>query len=179
MRRAAALTLLAVLAGCGGGGETLKGPPPAATAPATLRLTSPVLTDGATVPRRFTCDGADAVPPLRVAGVPRAAVALALTMEDPDAPGGTFVHWTSYDFPARDGAVPPAGARTGENSFGGRGYRGPCPPRGDRAHRYVLTVYALRARLGLPAGAKPAEVRRAIARTATARGVLTGRYGRG
>jgi Raf kinase inhibitor-like YbhB/YbcL family protein len=72
----------------------------------------------------------------------------------------------------------PIGARQGENSFGKEGYGGPCPPKGEDPHRYVFTVYALRAPLPLDAGAKPGEVRSAIAKQAIARGQLTGKFGR-
>ena len=103
-------------------------------------------------------------------------------LEDPDAPGGTFVHWTVFDIPRGDSGLRagqvPAGAREGENSSGKRGYRGPCPPEQDRPHRYVFLVYALKSALGLDAGAPPADVRAAIGRAAIARGQLTGRFGR-
>jgi Raf kinase inhibitor-like YbhB/YbcL family protein len=103
-------------------------------------------------------------------------------VEDPDAPGGTFVHWTLYDLaPAvtslREDEVP-AGAREGENSFGDRGYGGPCPPGDDEPHRYVFLLYALRSPLGLEAGASPPDVRSAIGDRAIARGRVTGRFGR-
>jgi Raf kinase inhibitor-like YbhB/YbcL family protein len=165
--------------GCGDAG-TVEGPPPAA--PATLRLTSAGFADGQAIPRRFTCAGREVSPPLAWDGVPARARALALVLEDPDAPGGTFVHWTVFDIPRgvsglRAGQVP-AGAREGENSSGERGYRGPCPPEQDRPHRYVFLVYALKSALGLDAGAPPADVRAAIGRAAIARGQLTGRYGR-
>src|SRR4051794_33134232 len=99
--RTAALVACAVLAGCGE--DTVTGPPPAA--PATIRLTSAAFRDGGAIPRRFTCDGDDVSPPLSWAGVPGAAKALALVMEDPDAPGGTFVHWVLLDIPPREMAL--------------------------------------------------------------------------
>jgi Raf kinase inhibitor-like YbhB/YbcL family protein len=174
----AALALAAPL-GCGGD-DTVKGPPPAA--PAAIRLSSSAFSDGALIPRRFTCDGGDVSPPLAWEGVPAAARSLALLVEDPDAPGGTFVHWTLFNLPpttrALDAGRVPAGAREGKNSFGHRGYGGPCPPKHKPPHRYVFTLYALRSDLGLDAGASPDDVRAAIGRRALARGQLTGRYGR-
>ena len=176
MRRLASwAAVLAVLAGCGS--EKVSGPPPAA--PTRMTLSSPAFGGGAAIPRRFTCDGANASPPLRWSRPPAGARSLALLMEDPDAPGGTFVHWTAYGLAARAGGLE-AGQRApreGTNSFGDRGYGGPCPP-GGQTHRYVFTVYALRSRLPLEPGAKPADVRAAIAKSALARGQLTGRYGR-
>ena len=91
---------------------------------------------------------------------------LVLVVSDPDAPGGTFVHWTSWN-----------GAE-GTNSFGKTGYSGPCPPRGAAPHRYVVTVYLLRRRLGLPAGSPPEKVLQAVQKLATASGSTTGFYGR-
>jgi Raf kinase inhibitor-like YbhB/YbcL family protein len=177
---AAALALVPLACGGGGGGQTVTGPPP--DAPAAMQVTSPAFAGGASIPRRFTCDGANAAPTVAWTGVPAKARTLALTLEDPDAPGGTFVHWTVYDLPPTAARVAggrvPAGARQGANSFGKRGYGGPCPPKGDRPHRYVFSVYALRTRLDLKAGARPGDVRSAIARAALARGRLTGRYGR-
>ena len=170
--RAAAVLATLALAGCGGG-DTVEGPPP--EAPATMRLTSDAFADGGTIPERYTCDGV--APPLTWDGVPAEARALALLMEDPDAPSGTFVHWTVIDMPA-DATAVPRGATEGENSFGDRGYGGPCPPEDDAPHRYVFLVYALRAPLDLEVGAGPEEVRSAIEREAIASGQLAGRFGR-
>jgi Raf kinase inhibitor-like YbhB/YbcL family protein len=143
-----------------------------------MRVTSPALEDGGTVPERFTCDGADTAPPLAWAGEPGGTRAFAVVMEDPDAPGGTFVHWTAYGIAPGVHRLPAAGTLEGESSFGDTGYGGPCPPEGDDAHRYRFYVYALRAPLGLQAGASPADVRSAIADAALARGRLVATYGR-
>ena len=121
---------------------------------------------GARIPARYTCDGAEAKPEVG-AQQPAGAKDVALVMTDPDAPNGTFVHWTHW------------GSNTeGRNSFGKVGYSGPCPPEGDRPHRYVITFYALRRPLGLPAGSDPEKVVSAIQKVAFARGALTGFYGR-
>jgi len=173
-----AVLLGAALTACGD--ETVEGPPP--SAPERIRLTSPAFAPGAAIPSRFTCDGEDVSPPLQWSGVPAEARSLALLLEDPDAPGGTFVHWTLFAIAPtatalREGQVP-AGAREGENSFGDRGYGGPCPPEGDEPHRYVFVLYGLRSALELDAGASPEQVRAAIAERAIARGELTARFGR-
>jgi Raf kinase inhibitor-like YbhB/YbcL family protein len=170
--------LAGLLIGCGG--EKVEGPPP--EAPATMRVTSAAFAEGDAIPRRHTCDGEDVSPPLRWTGTPSGAPALALLMEDPDAPGGTFVHWIVADLPpgtaGLDAGEAPQGAVEVENSFGDRGYGGPCPPEGDAPHRYVFSVYALDAPLRLDAGASPGDARAAIAEHATASGRLTGRFGR-
>jgi Raf kinase inhibitor-like YbhB/YbcL family protein len=134
------------------------------------------------MPARFTCSGANRSPPLSWGRLPADARSLALLMEDRDAHGGTFVHWTVWDLPVRAGGlraggVPP-GARQGRNSFGHDGYGGPCPPNGDPPHHYEFLLYALREPLGLDAGARPQDVQQAVAGRALARGRLVGRFGR-
>jgi Raf kinase inhibitor-like YbhB/YbcL family protein len=178
MRRLSLLALVA-LAGCGGS-ETVKGPPP--SAPARIHLQSPAFAQGSAIPKRFTCDGADVSPPLRWSLAPRAARGLALLVEDPDAPGGTFVHWVVVGLPASarslpEGRLPPP-ARSTKQSSGKKGYGGPCPPEGDSPHSYVFSLYSLDRALRLGADTSPAEARDAIRKAATARGVLTGTYGR-
>jgi Raf kinase inhibitor-like YbhB/YbcL family protein len=171
--------LAVVLAACGGG-ETVEGPAPAA--PEEIRLTSSAFEDGAPIPRRFSCDGDEVSPPLAWSGVPAEARSLALLVEDPDAPSGTFVHWTVFGVGPETTGIEagqvPEGALEGENSFGDGGYGGPCPPEGDEPHRYVFTLYALRSEPDLDAGAAPGEVRDAVADAAIARGQLIGRFGR-
>jgi Raf kinase inhibitor-like YbhB/YbcL family protein len=179
-RRAVPFLALLLLSACGGG-DTVKGPAP--RAPNAIALSSPAFADGAAIPRRYTCDGDETSLPLRWTPPPKATRSLALLVEDPDAPGGTFVHWTLYGFAAEtkgldEGAVP-EGARQGANSSGSNDYAGPCPPNGDKAHRYVFTLYALSAEPNLKAGATPETVRAAIAKAAIARGSLTGRFKRG
>jgi phosphatidylethanolamine-binding protein (PEBP) family uncharacterized protein len=122
---------------------------------------------GRAIAKKYTCDGADVAPPVRFhAGAGRRPAAYAIVMTDPDAPGGTFVHWTKW------------GAVEGRNSFGKIGYSGPCPPKGDKPHRYVLSVYGLRTPLGLPRGASATSVSQRIAELAVASGRATGTYGR-
>ena len=134
------------------------------------------------MPRRFSCDDAELSPPLTWRKVPAAAKSFALVMEDPDAPSGTFVHWTVFAIaPKQRGFLEgeaPKRSREGENSFGDVGYGGPCPPQG-KAHRYVFELYALHAEPDLKRGAKPEEVREAIEEHALARGLLVGTFKRG
>ena len=170
------VALVAALAACGGSSSskpTSSAPP----APANLSLTSPAFKDGGTIPREFTCDGEGISPPLRWSSVPKGAKQFALLVEDPDAPGGTFVHWTVFDIrPAIrsfGAATKPPGSREGTNST-----EPLCPPRGDNAHRYIFTLYALKQDLKLAQGAQPDELHAAIKSAAAARGQLTGRYAR-
>ena len=173
--RALLASLCVAAAGCGGGHESAT--PPAPAVPASIALSSPAL--GTTVPRRFTCDGAGGSPPLRWSGAPAPARELVLVVQDPDAPGGTFVHWTGFGIPAAPSGTIPAGAhlRSGRNSTGHVGWTPPCPPKGDTPHRYEFSLYALRKPSGLAVGAEPADVRAALT-GALARGRFTARYGR-
>ncbi len=108
-------------------------------------LTSPAFADGADIPVRHTCDGEGLSPRLTWTGTPGATRSLALIMDDPDAPGGTFTHWVVYDLPPDVTELGEGStiAGQGRNSFGHRGYGGPCPPDGDPPHRYRFTLYAL------------------------------------
>src|SRR6266581_1254853 len=117
-----------------------------------MKLSSTAFKNGEMLPKRFTCDGDGASPPLEWEDVPDGTQAFALICEDSDAPGGAFTHWLVYNLPARsrelgtgvpNDAVLPIGARQGTNSFEELGYGGACPPRGDNEHRYAFKLYAL------------------------------------
>jgi Raf kinase inhibitor-like YbhB/YbcL family protein len=173
-----ALLLVAAPAACGGDDDDV----PVPEAPMTITLRSPAFADGDTVPRLNTCDGDDVSPPLAWSGVPAAAAELAVIVEDPDAPGGTFVHWVLWGLdPGLSGLAQgdlPAEAREGRNDFGRAGWGGPCPPKGSDPHRYVFTLLALSDPLALDAGASADRVKRAAEGKVVAEGRLTGRYGR-
>ncbi|MET8579874.1 YbhB/YbcL family Raf kinase inhibitor-like protein [Streptomyces collinus] len=184
-RTAAAATVItvatAVLAACGNGG----GPAVTGSAPPSgsrLTVTSPAYADGGTVPPRFTCDGDDVSPPLALGAVPARTASLALVLRDPDAPHGTFTHWLAWDIAPGTARLlageRPPGATQGRNGFGRTGYGGPCPPRGDRPHHYVLTVYATDRAPRLSPDATEADLLRALSGHTLATGTLTGRYGR-
>ncbi len=166
-----------VLVGCGDDPASDIG----AGAPVTVTVTSPALGEGQAIPPRFTCDGPEQSPPLAWRGEGEHPAAWGLVVDDPDAPGGTFVHWVVVDIPARFGAVRegevPAGAAQATNSSGEVSYAGPCPPSGT--HRYRFTVYALSAPTGLADGADLEDALAAIESAAEARGTLVATYGRG
>jgi len=149
-------------------------------------LTSSVFKEGAPIPAKHTCDGADVSPPLAWSGAPAGAAGFALIMDDPDAPGGTWVHWVLYDLSARSSALPENVAKTetvkdgtvqGRSDFRRPGYGGPCPPPG-KAHRYFFKLYALDAPLGLKPGATKQEVERAMQGHVLATAQLMGTYAR-
>lgn len=147
----------------------------------TIAVSSPVFNEGDQIPRRFTGDGVDVSPPLSFTGLPEQTAELAVLVEDPDAPSGTFTHWVMWGIDPDQSSLSegevPAGAAQGKNDFGRRAYGGPFPPRG-RSHRYVFEILALSEPLGLAAGASAADLRRATAGKVLASGRLTGRYQR-
>jgi Raf kinase inhibitor-like YbhB/YbcL family protein len=145
----------------------------------TITVSSTAFPDAGDIPQRYTCDGENVSPPLTFTGVPAGTEELALLVEDPDAPSGTFVHWVAWGIdPAKaalaEGEAP---AATGTNGFGRRGYAGPCPPRGA-PHRYVFTVFALSRRPDVALGGSADDLRRAVAGAVLAEGRLVGRYAR-
>jgi Raf kinase inhibitor-like YbhB/YbcL family protein len=148
-----------------------------------LQLHSPAFSDHDRIPDRFSRLDANVSPPLAWSQVPGEAVELLLVCEDPDAPGGTFLHWlvTGID-PATsslaEGQVPDNG-RQWTNGFGKTGWGGPKPPAGDPPHRYVLQLHALARPAQLPSEPSVEQVHDAIkAAQPLASGTLTGTYSR-
>ncbi len=146
----------------------------------TIQITSSAFKEGDTIPRLYTCDDKNVSPPLSWTGIPTATVSLALIMDDPDAPSGTWVHWVLYnllpDVSSLDQAKSGGGVE-GKNDFGRQGYGGPCPPRGS-THRYYIKLYALDKILDLSVGASKAQVENAMRGHILAQGQLMGKYGR-
>lgn len=133
-------------------------------------VTAPFQNGGA-IPKRYTCDGADARPAIGLwegsrPGRRPVTRPAALEVIDVDAPGGRFVHLIAV------------GRVEGRNSFGTIGWRGPCPPPGDPPHRYVFRVYVLNRRPALRIGFTDAQLRCAIRGHVVATGKIVGRYGR-
>ncbi len=197
MKRVVLLGVL-VLGGCGGGGGSTSTrantTSPASTTtvaststttsahsssvhPVTLargfHLSSPAFHNNGAIPTRYTCSGAGEPIPLTWSGVPKSARELVLVMRDPDATGSPFTHWALAGIGPQTRSVP-ANAIAGRNSAGGNGYTPPCPPRGSRAHHYVITLTALSAASGLKAGFDPNQLRTAAVGIAT----LVGTYKR-
>ena len=110
-----------------------------------MKLKSKDFLDNSGIPSEFTCDGRNVSPQLSWEDVPEETKSFALSVTDPDAPGGMWIHWLVYDISnelrkiERGGL--PEGAKEVVNDFGKRPYGGPCPPSGT--HRYFFTVYAL------------------------------------
>ncbi len=135
-----------------------------------IQLISPAFSEGQPIPLKHTCDGKDVSPPLQWTGIPSGTRSLALIVDDPDAPVGTWVHWVLYSLAPEATGLPEnldksqyvlRGARQGLNDFKRLGYGGPCPPAG-RPHRYFFKLYALDKELDLKPGATKKELLRAM-----------------
>lgn len=116
-------------------------------------ITTTAFEHKASIPPFYTCDGQDTAPVLNISEVPKGAKSLALIMDDPDSPTGTWVHWTMWnilpDTAQIGGENLPQGAIEGPTSFDATGYGGPCPGSGE--HRYFFKLYALDMMLDIPA----------------------------
>ncbi len=147
---------------------------------AAFEVTSAAFSHNGTIPAKFTCDGADISPPLTIANVPEGAVSLALIVDDPDAPAGTWVHWVVWAIGAETREIPensvPPRAVQGTNDFRRPRYGGPCPPSGT--HRYFFKLYALDSFPVLKAGATKAQLEEAMKGHILAQAELIGLYGR-
>jgi len=149
---------------------------------ADIQVGSVAFLDGQAIPDRYTCDGENSSPPVQWRGAPKSTKSFALVCDDPDAPGGTWVHWVVFNIPSavtdlRDGdsARLPAEAVQGMNDFNREGWGGPCPPAGP-PHRYIFTLYALNTELNLKAGATKKNVVTAMEGHLVGEGRLTGVY---
>jgi len=151
-----------------------------------IKITSSAFAEGQPIPAKHTCDGENVSPPLAWDKPAEATKSLALIVDDPDAPAGTWVHWVLYDLPPSTTELPEgmpgqnevlAGAKQGRNDFKKIGYGGPCPPRGN-PHRYFFKLYALDQKLNLTAGATKADVEKAMKGHILAEGKLMGMYKR-
>ncbi|GMQ78093.1 MAG: YbhB/YbcL family Raf kinase inhibitor-like protein [Anaerolineae bacterium] len=150
-----------------------------------IKLNSEAFDDGGLIPVKYTCDGEDISPSLSWSELPDGTSSLALIMDDPDAPGGIWVHWILYNLPpstdrldenmARSADVPGGGSQ-GSNSWNRLGYGGPCPPSGT--HRYIFRLYALDTVLDLVSGAEKTDLFQAMEGHVLDQGQLLGLYSR-
>jgi Raf kinase inhibitor-like YbhB/YbcL family protein len=156
---------------------------------AQFTLSSPSFRNNQPMPAKFSCEGEDASPVLRWEGAPAGTKSFALIADDPDAPGGTWVHWVAYAILATTTELPEnvaktdtvaalAGLKQGMNDFGKPGYGGPCPPRGHGVHHYHFRLYALDAELKLAPGVKRHQLDAAMKGHILAQSELVGTYQR-
>lgn len=183
------------LAACGGDGDdgdggsgatttlptsapTSADPPTTTVAEVEVTVSSAAFGEGEPIPVLYTCDGSNTRPPLEWSAEVEGADSVAIVVDDPDAPGGSFIHWIAYGF-ARSGSLAedaalPDGVTEAPTSVGQPGWVGPCPPSGE--HRYQFHVYAISGTPDVVPGAEPADTWAAIEAIAVADQTLTGTY---
>jgi hypothetical protein len=142
-----------------------------------LTVKSSAFTNNGPIPTEYSCDGEDVNPPLSIEGIPQGTQSLALTVDDPDAPMGTWDHWVVWNISPsneiKENAVPGV---EGTNDFTKHSYGGPCPPSGT--HRYFFKVYALDTRLNLSPNSRKKDLEKAMQGHILAKGEIMGRYSR-
>ena len=147
-------------------------------AAASVSIATPAFQAGGDIPAKFTCNGANVNPELKINGVPNEAKSLVLIVDDPDAPHGLFTHWIVWNIDPKttdigENSVPVGGVQ-GTNDFGKRNYSGPCPPSGT--HRYFFKIFALDSKLDLKPSAGRAELDGAMKDHVLTKAELIGRY---
>jgi len=163
-----------------------------------MQITSSAFDHNQSIPSKYTCDGENISPPLVISDVPEGTKSLVLINDDPDAPGGTWVHWTIWNISPDTTAIeedtvpsgaggPALSAVEGMTSFGSQGYGGPCPPRVDSrveagppsgTHRYFFKLYALNDVLALSPDADTSQLEAAIEGHILDRAEVIGLYNR-
>jgi len=151
-----------------------------------FEIRSTAFSNGKAIPKQYTCEGADVSVPLDWTDPPPGTKGFVLIADDPDAPGGTWVHWVLYDLPVEsrqlsegipEQKILPDGAKQGMTDFKRIGYGGPCPPPG-KPHRYFFKLYAIDKKIGLSPGATKQQVLDAIQDHTLGQTQLMGTYKR-
>ncbi|EKF85473.1 YbhB/YbcL family Raf kinase inhibitor-like protein [Methanobacterium formicicum] len=153
-----------------------------------VNIINPAFNDGEPIPPRYSCEDVDISPPINWdqpdLSVPTDG-SIAIICDDPDAPGGTWVHWVIFNIPPETRTLPEMvmpreeqenGTLQGVNSWGTIGYRGPCPPSGT--HRYYFKIYVLDKKLDLPSGITKDELLNAMKGHVLDEGQVMGTYTR-
>ena len=182
MKRILVLLFILILSACSSPAE-----PTEAIVANTFTLASDAFANGASIPAKYSCIGKNISPALAWGEPPAGTQSFALIMDDPDAPGGMWVHWVLYNIPADTRSLaedlPVTGKNvpegqgspfTGKNSSGNIGYDGPCPPSGT--HRYFFKLYALDETVGLLPGANKGELLKAMEGHILAQSELVGTF---
>ena len=151
-----------------------------------ITIWSEAFKNGEYIPVEYTCDGKNISPGLSWSGIPAGTKSIALIMDDPDAPMGTFVHWVLFNIPADINNLPSRirnkepffthETHHGTTGFGRIGYGGPCPPIG--VHRYYFRIYALDALLSMKSGTTRKQLDKAMKEHILATGEFFGLYKR-
>jgi Raf kinase inhibitor-like YbhB/YbcL family protein len=145
-----------------------------------FKITTAAFDHEGNIPSRYTCDGIDINPPLKIDHIPSSAKSMALIVDDPDAPSKTWVHWVAWNIDPKITEIKensvPIGAVQGLNDFRKHNYGGPCPPSGT--HRYYFKIYALDTMLDLGNNAEKPDLEKAMKGHIIGQAELMGRYKR-
>lgn len=144
-----------------------------------ISITSQAFKNNEAIPIKYTCDGQNISPPLKFKNIPKGTKSLALIVDDPDAPKGTFNHWIVWNISPKKQQIA-EGEKSkiseGINGLGQNGYFGPCPPSG--IHRYNFKLYALDSEIDISEKSKKNELLTAIKNHIIQSATLTGKYSR-
>lgn len=145
-----------------------------------MEITSQAFLNNEKIPSKYTCDGANFSPPLKISNVPQDAKSLILICDDPDAPMGTWTHWLVWNIDPQTSEISENSvskdAMQGTTSFGNNGYGGPCPPSGT--HRYFFKLYALDTILELSSSTQKVDLEMAMEKYILDKAELIGLYQR-
>lgn len=144
-----------------------------------MKFTSSAFQNNQKIPQKYTCEGEDVSPALHIADIPAGTQSLAIIVDDPDAPMGTFDHWIAWNLPPTTHDLPEGGKvpKQGTNGFRERRYRGPCPPHG-KPHRYFFKLYALDTLIDIHEGSPKAALEQAMQGHILGQAQLVGLYQR-
>lgn len=145
-----------------------------------LKVSSSAFDNNGNIPQKYTCDGKDVNPALKIENVPAEAKSLALIVDDPDAPMGIWVHWVVWNIDPKISEIKensvPKDSVQGINDFRKHDYGGPCPPSGT--HRYFFKLYALDTLLNLNPNSSKADLEKAMKGHIIAQSQIIGLYRR-
>jgi Raf kinase inhibitor-like YbhB/YbcL family protein len=145
-----------------------------------MKIESTAFKNNKLIPKIYTCDGENINPPLLISDVPENAKSLVLIVDDPDAPAGTWVHWTIWNLDPKVSEIPensvPEGSVEGMTDSGRSGYSGPCPPSGT--HRYFFKIYALDTMLDLSPSVRATDIEKEMEASILTEAQLVGLYRR-
>ena len=149
----------------------------ATTANSDLIIRSSAFKPNELIPSKYTCDGLNINPDIEVDNIPETTKTLALIIEDPDAPSGTFYHWVIWNIPPTNNIKENSAPGTeGKNSAGKNTFTGPCPPTGS--HHYHFKIFALDSELDLPHDTDAKKLLSAMQKHIISSGELIGLYKR-
>ena len=144
-----------------------------------MKIKSSAFANHQPIPKKYTCEGSDTSPPLEFSDIPAGTKSLAIIVDDPDAPSGTFDHWIAWNISPTTGNLSEGVTLSfqGKNGFGKAHYGGPCPPPGA-PHRYFFKLYALDTTLSLSNGITKKELEKAMKGHILEKAELVGTYQR-